>query len=163
MSTRFERLTTKEFELLEDSFVQFLVVQGIDASSWVKLKEENPEKMNQLLDQFSEYVHLSTLVSCRFISKFSENILITSQISKDKISTFQLTLTESDLEKIDSEESLLEALSNQTVDCSQLSFEATIIDRNREDHIYKLLKTSGYKIDKGRLYKMLAMIQADKA
>lgn len=162
MATKFDRLTSEELALLEDSFVQFLVVQGIDASSWVRIKEEQPEKMNQLLDQFSDYVHYSTLISCQFISKSKDNIVITSQLSKNKISTFELTLSDADLTKINSEKDLFTLLEEGELDLSHLSFQSSSIEGDREECIYKLLKTEYFKIDKGHLYKRLALIQAEK-
>lgn len=162
MATKFGRLSEEEFILLEESFIQFLVVQGIDASSWVKIKEEKPDQMNQLLDQFSDYVHYSSLISCQFVSKMDKGMLYTSQISKDKIASFTLKLTEADLANIDSEEDLYVKLDKKEIDIAELTFESSLIDGDREMYIYELLTKEHFKIDKGRLYKSLALLQAER-
>lgn len=161
MAIRFGRLSVEELVILEDSFVQFLVVQGIDAPSWIKIKEEKPEQMNLLLDQFSDYVYYSTLTSCQFISKTDNQVFITSQLSKNKISTFKLILSDNDLSKIDSEEVFFSLLENKELNIRDLTFESSIIKGDRAEFIFDLIKKGHFKIDKGRLYKTLALLQAE--
>ena len=54
--TKYRRLTEEEFELLEDDFVRFLASNSIQAEDWQKLKSDSPEKVDELLDIFSDTV-----------------------------------------------------------------------------------------------------------
>lgn len=53
---RFRRLTKNELEKLEDDFITFLASQTITAKEWDLLKTNNPEKVHELLDVFSDIV-----------------------------------------------------------------------------------------------------------
>ena len=53
---KYRRLTQKEFELLERDFVRFLASSSIQAKDWQKLKSDSPEKVDELLDIFSDTV-----------------------------------------------------------------------------------------------------------
>lgn len=54
--TKYRRLTEEEFELLEIDFVRFLASNSIQAEDWQKLKSDSPEKVDELLDIFSDTV-----------------------------------------------------------------------------------------------------------
>ena len=53
---RFRRLTNEELETLEEDFVQFLASSHITAKEWVALKENNQEKVEELIGLFSDIV-----------------------------------------------------------------------------------------------------------
>ena len=58
---RFRRLTPDEFEEFQAPFVQFLAVNGIDASLWEDIKRTDKPQMNLLMDQFSDIAMLKSL------------------------------------------------------------------------------------------------------
>lgn len=51
---RFRRLTSTELEALEGDFVQFLAENSIPADEWLRWQVEAPERMEAVLDAFSE-------------------------------------------------------------------------------------------------------------
>ncbi|CAA6824619.1 MAG: Unknown protein [uncultured Aureispira sp.] len=53
---RFRRLTNEELETLEEDFVQFLAASHITAKEWVALKENNQDKVEELIGLFSDIV-----------------------------------------------------------------------------------------------------------
>jgi hypothetical protein len=53
---RFRRLTNEELETLEEDFIQFLASSHITAKEWTKLKENNLEKVEELIALFSDIV-----------------------------------------------------------------------------------------------------------
>jgi len=56
---KYQRLPNSELEKLKDDFVQFLIINGIDASDWEKQKSEEPTKSEQIIEQFSDVVYES--------------------------------------------------------------------------------------------------------
>ena len=46
----------RDRENLKEDFVDFLVVNGIDAEEWTKLKSNNPDKAQHIIAQFSDVV-----------------------------------------------------------------------------------------------------------
>ena len=53
---KFRRLTNEELQELEKEFVQFLVSNTVTADDWEKIKEDNPERAEGLIEIFSDIV-----------------------------------------------------------------------------------------------------------
>jgi hypothetical protein len=53
---KYRRLTDEELKLLENDFVRFLAANSIQAQDWQKTKSDSPEKVDELLDVFSNTV-----------------------------------------------------------------------------------------------------------
>ncbi|MBI49053.1 MAG: hypothetical protein CL850_02030 [Crocinitomicaceae bacterium] len=80
---RYRRLTSEELAVVEGEFVKFLASQGLDAPEWQKVKSDNPNKVEHLLDEFSTFfwecttsriTYLEKVTSDdRWLFKFSEN------------------------------------------------------------------------------------------
>ena len=51
---KYRRLHRDELEELEKPFIQFLVANTITAEDWQKIKTEDPEKADKLIDIFSD-------------------------------------------------------------------------------------------------------------
>lgn len=67
----YRRLTIEELSLLEKEFIEFLIVQGIEASDWEKLKTNHTSEANQLIDNFSDMVLDTTLRKVKFLEFIS--------------------------------------------------------------------------------------------
>ncbi len=66
---KYRRLSTDELQELEKEFVHFLVSNGIAADDWVKLKEEENDKAEALIDTFSDVVMEKVLGKVDFLEK----------------------------------------------------------------------------------------------
>ena len=53
---KYRRLSEEEFELLKSDFVRFLASNSIQAQDWQKLKSDSPDKVDELLELFSNTV-----------------------------------------------------------------------------------------------------------
>lgn len=53
---KYRLLNAEELKQFEKEFVDYLVVNGIDASSWQKMKEEDSEKAARIMALFSDVV-----------------------------------------------------------------------------------------------------------
>jgi hypothetical protein len=70
---KYRRLNREELEELEDEFVKYLATQSISASDWVRIKNEDVERQDQLIDLFS------TIVMERVLSKIEYVEIITEK------------------------------------------------------------------------------------
>ena len=52
----FRRLTNNELEELKTEFVRFLVSNTVTGDDWEKIKKENPERAEGLIEIFSDIV-----------------------------------------------------------------------------------------------------------
>ncbi|OUU21303.1 MAG: hypothetical protein CBC08_03530 [Flavobacteriaceae bacterium TMED48] len=53
---KYHRLTHEQFEALHQEFAVFLAKQGLDKSKWKEVKQNQPKKVELLLDLFSDVV-----------------------------------------------------------------------------------------------------------
>ncbi|MFT5955981.1 MAG: putative aldo/keto reductase-like oxidoreductase, partial [Cyclobacteriaceae bacterium] len=56
MELKYRRLTQEELQEMEKEFIDFLVINGISSDEWLVLKEQNNEKVEKIIDLFSEAV-----------------------------------------------------------------------------------------------------------
>lgn len=64
---KFKRLPPNELQKLEKDFVEFLVSNGITADDWLALKEQSPEKSNDLIDLFSDIVYQRVMEKVEYL------------------------------------------------------------------------------------------------
>lgn len=70
---KYRMLSDDEFESLKDEFVKFLIVQGIDAASWQKMKEFEHDLAQKYLGDFSDFVIEKALQKIRYMDFFNGN------------------------------------------------------------------------------------------
>ena len=64
---KYRLLRPEELENLENEFVNYLVVNGITAEDWEKLKNEQPEEAQRITDLFSDVVFESVLRKAKYL------------------------------------------------------------------------------------------------
>ncbi len=69
----FKRLTQEELGALESEFVEFLVLNGIVADDWEKLKKENPQAASKMVDSFSDVIYASTMRKVKYLERITKN------------------------------------------------------------------------------------------
>ncbi len=82
---KYRRLQLDELEEVRTEFVQFLATQGIPAEEWERLKAESPERVDQLLDQFSEIVFDNVLKEIQYLEYRSATDLRVFRCGKEKL------------------------------------------------------------------------------
>ncbi|MBV6645873.1 MAG: hypothetical protein KI790_10510 [Cyclobacteriaceae bacterium] len=82
---KYRRLTTDELEALEKEFVEYLVVNGITADEWERLKEEENDKAEQILELFSDVVFEGIMRKVQFLEYRSVREIRTFQCLPDKL------------------------------------------------------------------------------
>lgn len=65
-------LTLAQLAALEQDFVAFLIVNGIEGETWKSLNETNPTKAQDLANLFSQVVWEKVLKETRYVKRISE-------------------------------------------------------------------------------------------
>ena len=65
---RYRRLDLDELKELEPEFINFLAVNGIEASEWEQIKAEDTAKMNEFVDMFSDMVFDKILSEIEYLN-----------------------------------------------------------------------------------------------
>ncbi|MEM7101941.1 MAG: DUF6495 family protein [Bacteroidota bacterium] len=64
---KYRRLSNEELKELENEFIEFLSANTITGNDWEKLKSDNPEKVNALIEQFSDIVLQKVLEKIKYL------------------------------------------------------------------------------------------------
>ena len=64
---KYRRLSIDELEELEKEFIQFLAVNGIDATKWQELKASKTNEADNIIDSFSDVVVEKSLQNIKYI------------------------------------------------------------------------------------------------
>lgn len=78
-------LTLEELTELEKEFVEYLVLNGIAAEDWVKMKDEDKEGAERIIELFSDVVFEGILRKIGYLEYRAENFVHAFQCLTDKL------------------------------------------------------------------------------
>ena len=71
---KYARLDKEELEKLSEDFINFLVVNGITAEDWEKIKITETDNANKIIDQFSDVVWEGALRKTKYLDKIENDV-----------------------------------------------------------------------------------------
>jgi len=145
---KYRILTSEELQELEKEFVNFLVLNGIPADDWEKMKKDQ-EKADRMIELFSDVVFEKILREISYLVHYSKSSIKTFFCDKDEIHL--IGLDSEDLSIDLSSKGILEQLKSdgsQQFKTYQASKKYT---PNREAELYGMLQNGCVKTE-GRLY-----------
>lgn len=90
---KFRRLRRDELEEVTPQFVKFLSVNGIDAGSWVEIKENEPARADAFILQFSQIVFTGVIERVEYLVHRRAHDLRTYRTGPEKIEMRGLLLS----------------------------------------------------------------------
>ncbi|NNJ56082.1 MAG: hypothetical protein HKP14_08115 [Bacteroidia bacterium] len=88
---KYKRLPKEELNNLEKEFIEFLVINGISAEDWIKIKDEEHETAEDLIDQFSDVVWEGVLRKTNYLVKLENQIAYYFKCDPDDIHLIRVT------------------------------------------------------------------------
>lgn len=82
---KYRLLTLEELEGLEKEFVDYLILNGITAEDWIKIKQEDTGNTNKIISLFSDVVFESIMRKVEFLEYREAKEIKTFQCLADKI------------------------------------------------------------------------------
>lgn len=82
---KFRRLRLDELQEVEPQFVRFLATNGLDASAWQKMKEQQPGRADELIQQFSQIVFAGVIGRVEYLLDRRPKDLRAYRCTADKI------------------------------------------------------------------------------
>lgn len=157
--TKFRRLRRDELEEVRDQFVKFLGVNGIDAISWQKMKEDQPGRADGLILQFSQIVYAGVIEKVAYLVHRKPNDLRTYRTGPDKIEMCGIFLDgESSLDFTKDNLPAAEMFARiraEGVKPKIYSAERAYLPAGRDQDIFNIME-EGALIDDGELFETLA-------
>lgn len=80
---KYQRLSSAELENLKEDFIRFIASQGIDADAWVKMKSENIDGAEEIIDIYSDLVYDQALSKCKYLEHISAKEFKSFQFNDD--------------------------------------------------------------------------------
>lgn len=158
MMAKYRRLTIDELKELEKEFVEFLVLNGIVAEDWEKMKEDDPVKADKIIDLFSDVVFEQILRKVGFLDFISAKTIMSFQCLDTKMVMVGM---ESDSEEIDfTQKKSIELIKTEgpkgrvKVYSQDKAYGA---DRSKE--LFNMIQ-QGCGISDGRWFKMISLLLA---
>lgn len=156
--SKFRRLRRDELEEVTGQFIKFLSVNGIDADSWVKIKEYEPARADALILQFSQIVFAGVIERVEYLVHRRPHDLRTYRTGPDKIEMRGILLdgkTSLDFTQNDhSPREMFELMKAEGVRPKLYSAERAYLPIGRDQDIF-LRMEEGALIDSGELFQVL--------
>lgn len=150
---KYRELTSTELENLEKEFVDYLVVNGITADEWVRLKDEEKDKAEKIVALFSDVVFEGVLRKIKFLDIKTKNYVQSIQCLSDKMVMVAVNVIDKSIDLLDEEG---DWFSNLRPDQFELHTGEKKYDTSRENELFELTE-KGYSITEGELFKQLIL------
>lgn len=143
---KYRILDLTELEAFEKEFIDFLVINGIVATDWEKLKKEDKKRSQQIIEHFSDVIFEGVLRKVKYLELRTDKYISAIQCLESKMINVAIT-------SVDSIKSFSKLTSFDGLDIHQLE---KVYQEKRELEIFRLTE-KGYQISEGDLFKKIAL------
>ncbi len=154
--TKYRLLSLDELKELEKEFIDYLIVTGIAAEDWEKMKRDNPVKTAETIDLFSDVVFENIMQKTNYIQWRGEKELRAAQCLNNKFVIVGLDATKIQDANFKDPKYFNKAMqnppSNLKVFTTEISYEIS-----REEEIFKMTQC-GYQIADSKLFKAICLV-----
>ena len=154
----YRRLTDKELKGMEQKFVQFLVSNTITADDWQQIQKDKPEKAEEIINIFSDFVFETSITQLRFIEFQMPDEWVTFFCPPQRI--YRLSIKQEGEPAVDFTEfkSLSEAIRIADQNLLLSKSDKTYENNNRNQEIFKMME-KGCLVTDGANYQTLETIK----
>lgn len=143
-----------ELEGLEKEFVDYLIVNGITADEWVRIKSENKEKAEDIITLFSDVVFEGIMRKVSFMDQILPNEVRTFQCLKDKLVLVGMKTREATHDFTDP--AFIQKAARQPPEGIEVFTSEKPYAGERERELFEMTQ-AGCTISDGRLFKALSL------
>ena len=155
---KYRHLDQEELHALKSEFIDYLVVNGIVAEDWEKLKADDPAKASEVVDLFSDVVFEGVMRKVEFLEHRSKQEVRTFQCLADKMILMALKVPGEEVDFTDPEY-FEQAMTNSPEGMEVYTAEKAY-NQPRELELFQMTE-AGCRITDGKLFKSLCLAMAD--
>lgn len=152
---KYRRLTGEQLEALEKEFIEFLVVNGITADDWQKIKDKDSEKANKFIDLFSDVVFESIMRKVEYILWQSPKEIRAFQCLSEKMVLVGMKVGEDSSIDLTNTDEISQAMKNPPENIQIYTTDKAYTDA-RESELFQMLENGSF-ISDGKIFKALAL------
>ncbi|MFT6336343.1 MAG: hypothetical protein ACJATI_003102 [Halioglobus sp.] len=138
---------------MEKEFVDFLVLNGIPGDDWLKIKNNDPGKADNICEAFSDVVFTKILKNCRYIERHASKQIVSIFCDESKMFLMGLDAPE-DLDIDFTDKIVLERLKTIPPNGLQTVKSEKEYSKEREVELWEMLN-KGFFISDQKLYMAL--------
>ncbi|NVK05091.1 MAG: hypothetical protein HWD92_09715 [Flavobacteriia bacterium] len=148
---KYRRLTKEEFEEFHQEFIYFLSANTITGEDWKRIKEETPEKAEELLDMFSDIAFEKVLSQNDYVERIAEKEYMAAHFGDNQAEMILLRSTTGPLPTQMTSAEMKKALETKAIEVltGQKSY-----SKLKEQEMFELIQ-QGATFSKGDLFKQL--------
>ncbi len=152
---KYRVLTSDELALLEKEFVDFLVINGITADDWVKIKEQDQETSASMVTAFSDVIMEGALRKTFYLEKIDKHRIASIHFQSEQM---VLSAMEAPLGSIAdfTDQGFIKKATAEAPSYLKTYTTSENYPKSREESIY-YFTTLGWLVSDGKLYKALAL------
>lgn len=150
---KYTRLSPSELKELEKEFIEFLVINGITADDWVRLKENDIEKADKIIDHFSDVIWEGVLRKTTFLETRSQQEIMTFQCLEDKLILMALKIDDPSID-LTTQEGIHQV--QQSLPETKMFTQEKTYQSNRERELFNMIQ-NGCTYSDGKLFKTIAL------
>ena len=144
---KYRLLTDEELNELQKEFIDYLILNGIEAGDWVKLKNEDSESANKIIHLFSDVVFEKIMRTTQFLEWRRDSELKILHCLKDRFVV--VGLDASDIKGVDfNNADYLKKVMEDPPSNVKIFTTEILYKHQREDEIFKMTEF-GYQISDG--------------
>lgn len=158
---KYRRLTKAELTQLEQEFIHFLASHSITAADWEKMKLEKTDKVEGLLDIFSDLVFDKTLKKVIYLERITPKDYRTFHCLDDKIMMIGILIEGAstlDFTQNISPPQMMAQLRDSDAQLKLYAGEKTY-KKEREVELFELMENGALISKDGAMYKTLSQLQ----
>jgi len=150
---KYRLLTNDELNSLEKDFIDYLVLNGIDADQWQKMKKENIEAANKTIDLFSDVVFEKILRQTKYLKKIEAYNIMFVKCNDGEMEMIAIRAVNKQIS----------FLTQSTFDLNKILKKSELISGNkqyklnRQMEIFKMIE-NGYEIDDGENFNKIKLL-----
>ena len=144
---KYQRLSSAELENLKDDFIRFIASQGIDAGAWQKMKDEDKQSAEEIIDIYSDLVFEQALSKCQFLEHISAKEFKTMHYKDEETVVYGIRVKEGSNINLNTDNFQKDVQSGLTTNEIEV-FTATKKHENiREQEMFEWIKKGAYMAD----------------
>jgi hypothetical protein len=150
---KYRDLTKEELITFEKEFVDYLVVNGIAADDWERMKLENNEKAEQIVSLFSDVILEGVLRKIKFLQLRTKAYVQAVQCLNDKMLMVAISSKDKAYNMSDFKP---ETPKEVIADYFEMHQGEKSFHKSREEVLFEMV-SQGYEISDGQLFKALML------
>lgn len=151
---KYRTLSGKELEELEKEFIEYLVINGITVNEWDQLKKDDPEKVDRIIELFSDVVFEGVMRKVEFLQYRNANEVRAFQCLSDKVILASMT---ADAGADFTNPDFIQQAISHPPSSLRVSTTEKPYGKQRELELFELVK-AGCEISDGTLFKAICMV-----